>query len=183
MISGHEPGEPPTRHESEPDWVREPESDEPHPSDGRPRRQPMQVRPSENRSLWPEVDLRPLREDVRVPEGEYDARAFRANYKKSIGGERRLFIWFELIGGQADGVRLFMACPIPRNERPSPSSKFYQAWTIANGGRPPKRNDRMSLRIFENRLLRVRVVTVKTDYRQRTRPPSRWYSIVSEVIA
>jgi len=166
-----------------PGRVSDPETGEPHPVDVCPRSEPTEVRRSKHRSVWPEIDLRPSREHVRIADGEYDARAFKANYKKSIGGERRLFIWFKLIGGQTDGIQLFMACPIPRDQRPSPSSKFYQAWTIANGGRPPRRHDRMSLRIFDNRLLRVRVVTVTTDYRHRICPQSRWYSVVSEVIA
>ena len=134
------------------------------------------------RGSWPDLDLRPSRELVRVPDGTYDAKAIRADAKLSVAGQRRIFIWFEIIGGSSDGVRLFMACPIPPNRRPSPSSKFYSAWTIANGGAPPRRTDQMSLRVFENRLFRVRVTTVTKNYQQRPLPPALRYSVIAEIL-
>jgi hypothetical protein len=49
-------------------------------------------------------------------------------------------------------------------------------------GQPPRRADRMSLKIFDNRLFRVRVSTVATDYKGKNLPSAQRYSVVAELM-
>jgi hypothetical protein len=59
-------------------------------------------------------------------------------------------------------------------------SAYWQAWTAANDGVEPKRNDRMSTRVFKDRLFLIEVVTVETDWRgQKRRRP---YSTVAAIV-
>ncbi len=102
---------------------------------------------------WPDLDLRPARDpDPLIPPGLYDGRGIKGEVHHSLGGRLKFFLTLELIGGPHDGVKLQFISTLPRKGRGiAPSSKYYRAWTVANGGRRPTRRDRMSPGIFRDR--------------------------------
>ncbi len=93
---------------------------------------------------------------------------------------RKLFLQFKLIEPGYEGEMLWMAMNFP--ERPSPATKFYGAWVIANDGRP-KRRERMTTKRFEGSVFRVRCRTVTRDFKGRELPAVLRYTVVSEIVA
>ena len=91
-----------------------------------------------------------------MPYNEHDAQAFAG---------QRLDIWIPYPSGKA-----------------GKASKYYRWWSVLNGG-PPSRRDRMSLRIFEGALVRVRLKTSTTDYRGRLKPEAMWETVIEDIVA
>jgi hypothetical protein len=132
---------------------------------------------------WPDLALYPAWIPVHVPDATYDVRTVKAELRSTVGGEKKLFLWFEIIGGEHAGKRLPFICCLPEpGHQVSPASNYWAAWVRANGGRPPGRHDRMSPRIFRNRLLHIRTRTVTTDNRRRAKPHDQWYSVIDEIL-
>jgi hypothetical protein len=59
---------------------------------------------------------------------------------------------------------------------------YWRAWCQANGG-PPKRQDRLSSRVFEKRLARVVLRDVVKDFRDHKNEidPAFFYSVVADI--
>jgi hypothetical protein len=119
---------------------------------------------------------------VLVPEGEYELRGVGAQIRPTLGGKLKLFVDLEIINDPHAGQRVQFIASIPGDGFVSPASAFFEAWTIANGGRPPRRTERMTPAIFVHRLLLGRVRTVTTDHRKRSEPDHLRYSIVAEFL-
>jgi hypothetical protein len=60
-------------------------------------------------------------------------------------------------------------------------TNYWQAWVRANGG-PPKRNDRLSPRVFERRHALVRVEDTGKTYRQKAIGADEIYSVIRDVV-
>jgi hypothetical protein len=60
---------------------------------------------------------------------------------------------------------------------------YWIAWCKANGGRPPRRNDRMSPQLFVRRFARVQVVDVTKDVAGVVASDEMVYSKVSRILA
>ncbi len=91
---------------------------------------------------------------------------------------KKLFLHFKLTA--YDDVELWCAMNYP--ERPTPATKYYRAWVIANDG-PPKRRERMSPKRFKGSVFHVRCETVRRDFRGRELPPPLLYTVVREIVA
>ncbi len=151
------------------------------------------------RTSWPELDIHPERDplplleersvvDVVITacriETAYQGRRFvELRCEVLEGGERKLM---KTPDGELGPVVLPWYLPLPKAKKDGrlsipTASKFWRAWTMANGGRKPGRRDRMPLRTFENRMLRVTVRTVKTTSSGAKLPVHLWHSIVDDV--
>jgi hypothetical protein len=119
----------------------------------------------------------------RLPEGEYEVAFVGANKKRMFGSGERMFLWFRIVTlGEWYETELYMTCAVPVTGRDwGPSHKFMQAWMLASG-HSPKRRDRMSTTVFRNKLFRAKVRTVTRDARQKLRPPERQYSVIDELL-
>ena len=125
-------------------------------------------------------DARPL-----IPEGVYEAVCTGAEFVElyKFGKSRKLFLHFEVYSGEHRGATLFlpMVAPSPRGKVPV-ASKLYANYLVANGGCPPGRRDRLSLKVFKRRLFRVGVTNVKPKFQDGTPKPAQFhYSIVAEL--
>jgi len=60
---------------------------------------------------------------------------------------------------------------------------YWIAWCAANGGRPPRRGDQLSTRIFVRRYAKVRVVDVTKNSAGVVAGADMVYSKVSEILA
>src|SRR5262245_23995042 len=90
---------------------------------------------------------------------------------------RRLRLILEIVQHPLAGTRLAFYCAMP--QRLTPHSKFYRSWSLANGG-PPRRGDRLALRVFKDRLFLGQVVDVTRDRHQRKL--ARPYSVVVALV-
>lgn len=116
-----------------------------------------------------------------ISEGEYEAICFK--FEKAFAfGRQVLFLWFQICYGDFAGVELWVPFNLWKKSNKIPSgSKYWRAWSIANGGRP-KRGDRMSPRIFLQRRFLISVVTVRRDSKQRDLPDFLQYSRGDDVL-
>jgi hypothetical protein len=121
-----------------------------------------------------------------IAEGCYEAACVGAEIIElfKFGRSRKLFLHFEIYSGEYRGVRLFMPMTAPHiGGKVGRGSKLYSSYMIANGGRPPGRRDRLPLRVFRQRLFRVRVKTVRPAFSDGQPKPDRFhYSIVAELL-
>ena len=117
-----------------------------------------------------------------IPDGDqYEAVFVRAE-KKRLWGQPKVFLWFKLMTpGEWVNHEFWMACNLPPRDHYTPSYKFWLVWVLA-AGRRPRRVDRMSTKVFRNKLFRVRIrKTVKTS-KQIARTPEQQYSVVDELL-
>lgn len=118
-----------------------------------------------------------------VPDGEYVmvfSRASVGNFQK-VG---RTFLWFKICTpGDHLGKELYLACrhPADGKRRFGLGSKLVQAATVALG-QLPKRRDRLSTKIFRDKVFRARVRTVVKDAAGRTRPRGSQYSVIDALL-
>jgi len=101
-------------------------------------------------------------EPILIPDGDYQAYCFDYKTKRvrKWKNERRLWLWFEIYEGKYRGKRTYRSYPYP--EKVSPCSAYYKEWLIANKGKKPARNSRLSPKVFLNKIFLVSVRKVKS---------------------
>jgi hypothetical protein len=105
------------------------------------------------------VDMPPL-----LPDGDYEVSFVRAEEAYIWGNRHKVFLQFRIVQpGDYLGQVLFMAVTFPTNGRFSLSSKYLQQWTLA-AGRQPSRHDRLSTKVFRNKVFLGHVRTVTKDH-------------------
>lgn len=115
----------------------------------------------------------------RIPPGEYSVRFIGAR-KATLFKRPKLIMEFEVTQHQHAGARLPMYCALPAPGRPlGLSSKLYEAWVLARGVAPSRR-DRLALEVFRGRLFRavVRDVVQGSTTERRSKAPALVYSVV-----
>jgi len=119
-----------------------------------------------------------------VPDAVYEViftRAERGRFKR----RERTFLWFRIIQpGEFFGKDLYLVCPHPTGGGRvfGLGSKMVQAVTVALGQRP-KRRDRLSTRMFKNKVFRGQTRTVSKDADERERPAEDWYSVIDQLLS
>ncbi len=120
-----------------------------------------------------------------IPEGMYEAVCTGAEVVElyKFGRSPKLFLHFQIYEGVYKGTPLYLPMTAPtKGGKVGIGAKLYANYVIANGGKPPGRRDRLSLKVFKHRLFRVRVRTVVPRFEDGTPKPERFhYSIVSEL--
>lgn len=119
---------------------------------------------------------------VRVPEGVYDLVFCKAEKKYMFGNGERMFLWFEIATpGDWLGTKLYMTCTVAQKGKWRPSHKYWLTWVLAAGKRPV-RGDRMSTKVFRNKIFRGKVrIVIKTAH-QTPRTLEQQYSVVDELL-
>ena len=116
---------------------------------------------------------------VLIPPGDYDAQVL--NIRKITKFNRLMYqMRFQIVSMDPfNGTVLEAWLPFPDGGKLAKGSKLVR-WYLAleEWGR----KDRVSLKAFRGRLLRVTVRTVERDYRQKLLPKSSRYSVVDEVV-
>lgn len=134
--------------------------------------------PIEERDFEPacQIDVPPL-----IPAGEYEVVFYRAEEKR-LWGKNRLFLHFR-VAQQGEHLRLalFMAVTLPANGSFSLSSKYLMQWSLAAGSRPTRR-DRLSTKVFRDKLFLARVRTVKCGHDGKERAASWHYSVIDSLL-
>lgn len=114
-----------------------------------------------------------------IPDGEYEAQCTEIK-KGEFYGHPKIYLRFRIIQGEHVDIQLWM--PFNLYRKVTRHSKFYESWVIANKGLKPKANDRMSARLFIDKIFRVQVGHVDSDKRQRKLSPDETYSVVREIL-
>ena len=117
-----------------------------------------------------------------IPDGEdYEVKFVGAEQSHQWNSEK-VFLWFELLTpGEWVGTHFFMACNAKPDGRWGPAHKYLQAWILANGA-PPKRRDRMSTKVFRDKVFRARVRKVTQNANKTSRTPAQQYSVIAELL-
>lgn len=126
-----------------------------------------------------EWDCRYAGDYDRVDDGIYDATVI--GYEKGNWHMRKkIYIWFRIIEvGRFQGKEIFMCCNM--QDAIKKKSKYYNAWVKANNGVKPKKNSRMSARIFKGQVFSIKAVTVGTDRDKNTVAEDDKYSVVESI--
>ncbi len=97
-------------------------------------------------------ETRPL-----IPDGNYQVCCIRIDKAASHFKSLKMFLRFKIVDpGQYMGMELFMAMNLIDTKTNKPfkkvprGSKYYEQWVIANNNIHPRRNDRMSSKIFKD---------------------------------
>jgi hypothetical protein len=124
-------------------------------------------------------DIPPL-----IPEGKYNVGFLRAE-KKWLWGCEKVFLWFEILDvGEFQRAELYLACNAPKKGEKGKlaiSNKYIQSWVLAAGKRPD-RSDRMTTRVFQDKVFLGQVRAVTTNARKLPRPPLLHYSVIDELL-
>jgi hypothetical protein len=119
-----------------------------------------------------------------VPDGIYGAR-FSHHETGAPFGDPRVFLWFRIVGGEFDGIRICAAFPVHSligtqgragRFRLTGRQKLY-AMLRGLFGRP----DRMNLNRLRGRPLLIATRTVVVDRHRQPLPASRQYSMVADI--
>ncbi len=139
-------------------------------------------------SMESEPDVAPFVTEVLPPlvaPGRYPAVFVRAERRLPFG-RHAIYLHFELMAtapeqASADGVHLYLSCPLRSDGKVAPSSKYARLWEFVAGVRATRR-DRMSSRIFAAKVFTVEVRTVTTDHHQRPLPEALRYSMIAHIV-
>ncbi len=117
-----------------------------------------------------------------IPDGDHYEAVFVRAEKKRLWGQPKVFLWFKLITA-AEWVNheFWMACNVPPKGHWTPSYKFWRVWVLAAGTRPNRAN-RMSTKVFRNKVFRVRMRTVRKTSKQLDLTAAQQYSVVDELL-
>ncbi|MEW6455343.1 MAG: hypothetical protein AB1410_01335 [Acidobacteriota bacterium] len=116
-----------------------------------------------------------------IPDGIYQAQVLKWERGRYYN-QTKLYLWFEIISpGRAFETKLFMVLNLNGN-KVGYGSKYYRSWVIANHGIRPRRNDRLSPKIFLNKVFKVKVETVKRSYTGESVPEYLQYSVIREIL-
>ena len=145
--------------------------------------QKRQLKANDTSAASPDGPL-PARVDPFIPEfhgKEMLAMVMKFDVRKPRRARRRqVYIEFELLeAGKHTGVRVWGVANY--GDKPGPGSKYYQWWSIANEGRPSRR-DRMTPRRFLGSVFWVRLATVTEDWDGDERPEATQYTKVKKIL-
>jgi len=113
-----------------------------------------------------------------VPDGIYEA-VYTKWDKSEFYGNKKIYLWFEIIDGKYQGTKIFMPCNLHKYIRRG--CKYYAAWVMANGGIKPKANNRLSPKVFENKVFSIETRTVIRGCKQEALDNDERYSVVDEL--
>lgn len=117
-----------------------------------------------------------------VPDGDQYQVSFVRAERGYVCGDEKVFLHFKLqTPGPWFGETFFMSCKVARGGKWTPGSKFFTQWVLANG-KQPMRHDRMSTKVFRNKIFRARFVTVKSTVDQKDRDQTLRYSVIKELL-
>ena len=118
-----------------------------------------------------------------VPPGHYEVVFEEAERARAFSSRIKIFLHFRISQqGSHLNKRLFMSANFPDGGRLPLSSKFLKMWILANHGKQPARQDRLSTKIFRNKTFLANVKTVETDFRGNDRPEDERYSVIDTLL-
>lgn len=144
------------------------------------RRESSGTQSQNSRLIWEGVDL------PRIPPGDYNATCIGWQGPEFVRAFRRwsLRLEFTLLDDGTSVSAFYNLGNDPTRPHPGRRSRFYAAWSQANG-EPPRKGQRMTLDTFTEPVLlyTLRVVDAVKDERQKNKPDALVYSKVAEIVS
>lgn len=118
-----------------------------------------------------------------VPDGKYEAVCVGYDDSFVMGRFRKLFLHFQITQqGAHYGKTVFMAFNMPYNKKIRQGSKYYKTYVMANGNSRPRRNDRMSPRVFKGGIFEIKTRTCAPIFPSgKPMPQDFHYSVVDSI--
>lgn len=118
-----------------------------------------------------------------VPDGEYLAVFVRAE-RGCFERRERLFLWFAIATpGPYVNFELYLSCPCPKlGGAFGLGSKLVAAYGIAAGGLP-RRKDRITTKVFKNKVFRIQTRTVVKNAQGKVRAEADHYSVIESLLS
>jgi hypothetical protein len=122
----------------------------------------------------------------RLDPGEYPAYSRSAKIVWD-GHYKRWYcaVQFDVLSEDLAEIRAELTWFLNMGDREKPHAgrrgNYWQAWTTANGGPPPRR-DRLSPRVFTRRYARVGVADTTKNFKQTTVAENMVYSVVRQIV-
>lgn len=117
-----------------------------------------------------------------IPEGTYQVCCIKIERGTSHYKTLKMFLKFKIVElGEHMGKELFMAMNLIDTKTGKPfkkvpkGTKYFKQWVIANKSIFPKRNDRMSPKIFQDSVFEAVVKTVKPKFEDGTEMPESFH--------
>lgn len=118
----------------------------------------------------------------RLPNGDTYVVGFVRASEGVFCGKARLFLWFQIVEPtEYAGQQIYLCCPKPEKGRFGIGSKFVEAWRVA-AGQWPARRDRLSTKVFRGSYFRAAVRTVTRNQHGDERPENDHYSKIDRLI-
>lgn len=114
-----------------------------------------------------------------VPAGIYEGQCVEVK-RGSFYGQQKLYFKFKIIQGKYAGLEIWM--PVNLYRKVARASKYFELWCLANKGIKPLPNDRMSPKIFINKIFKLKVDVVTANRKQQKLSADEQYSIVREIV-
>lgn len=131
------------------------------------------------------IDRPPL-----IPPGEYEAAFLGFETRMMFRKATKIILWFQIVEpGRAFGAKLarYYNAKRLRNKQGKHGafevgfkSEFLREYALVFNAVPP-RLDRIPMTCWENKMVRVKVITVYKDGKQRSIPEPLQYSVISEI--
>ena len=116
-----------------------------------------------------------------ITKGKYEVVFLRVE-KGWLYGGMKVYLHFQIVSpGEFHGKECYMACNVKQDGKWGASSKFYQAWVLA-AGRKPDRFDRMSTKVFRDKVFLAQVRVVTTNARNLVRSHLLQYSVIDDLL-
>jgi hypothetical protein len=117
-----------------------------------------------------------------LPQGNDYVVGFLRAERGIFCGAGRIFLWFRIIEPIKDaGRELYLCCPVPDDGKFGIGSKFVDAWRIASGAWPTRR-DRLSTKVFRGHYFKASIQTVTRSQHGDERPATQHYSKIERLI-
>jgi hypothetical protein len=124
-----------------------------------------------------------------IPDDKYQVKCIHYETGRSHHNSIKLFLHFKIIEGKYFETTLFMAINLSDSRtgkefKKVPSgSKYYESWVIANNNQLPSRGDRMSPKVFKNKIFEVKTRIVRPKFNDGTEKPECFhYTVVDHII-
>jgi hypothetical protein len=131
-----------------------------------------------------ENTLDPTHDDAmypRYPEGVYEAECVKVViYRDPQFRAWKACLHFSFLG-TGEEVCGFYHLGSKSKPHAGRRSEYYRAWIIANG-EPPRKRQRLAVRVFRRKVFEVRVSDVTRRHDGRTHPKAMVYSTVREIL-
>jgi hypothetical protein len=119
--------------------------------------------------------------------GEYSAYCRSAKIYRDGNFQRWVCaVQFDVVSDDRQHIRdrVTWFLNLGKNDKPRATrrSNYWIAWIEANGGRPPRRMDRMSSKIFTHRYARILVDNTAKNFKQAPVSGESGYSVVRSVV-
>jgi hypothetical protein len=118
-----------------------------------------------------------------MPDAKYEALCISYNFGFITGKYRKLFMIFKITSpGSYHGKEIMKIYNMPTNKPISMASNYYKDWVLVNGNHKPARIDRLSPKIFRNKILIIKTRTSRPRHNNKQEMPEDfWYSIVDYI--